>query len=368
MPGTWKLTAGGIGFVSGNNVDPLGVTNGYALPGTVEGTISFTLSGGYSGLNDIANDPARGAIEAGVSHRLLDGLSNGKFKPADALTREALAQYAMMGLGIRQNLPLTGGFTFGDVKGPLAYYAEGVISRGGALRDRFQTTKPVVRASGSYNPGAAVTRADLAYTLVQSLGLQGPAEKLNADFASGAKTMAANYGNQSARITDAGSIAADLKGYVQLALDLGLMNARYVLTQGPYDATPTITATFNPATTVTRGAYAVSALAAMNAFRSGDIAAALGYGSGTSSTVPALAQNCNEHDARPGRAHVLGAVPEPGAHQRHAALLAPRGQRACASPSSTLWAARSPASPTASRPPARTPRRSTWPGLRRAPT
>ncbi|HYE57793.1 MAG TPA: S8 family serine peptidase, partial [Rhodothermales bacterium] len=287
--GTWKLTAGGIGFVSGNDVDPLNVTNGYALPGTISGTITFTLSGGYTGLDDIAGHPAKGAIEVAVANRLIDSYSNGKYKPDQALTRGQLAQFAVMGLGVRQSLPLTGGFTFADA-GTFAPYAEAVAARGAALRDRFQTARGLIRVSGnSFAPDAGVTRAELAYTLAQSLGLQAVAERLNADFAAGRKTMGVPYGNTMVPLADAGSIPADLKGYVQLALDLSLLNARFSLSQGPYDLQPTLSATFGPSDTVKRGDYAVAAVATMNAFLSGDVAAAYSAGN-TTSTVPALSQ------------------------------------------------------------------------------
>ena len=60
-------------------------------------------------------------------------------------------------------------------------------------------------------------------------------------------------------IQDAASIPASLRGYVQLALDLGLINARFTLTQGDYDAAPVMRAYFDPSQTVTRAAYAAAA-------------------------------------------------------------------------------------------------------------
>jgi serine protease AprX len=290
IPGTWKVRVSGIGSVSGVSVDPLKLTNGLAAPGTVNGTIKFVLSGGYTGVDDIAGHPARGAIEAGISNRLVDGLKNGKFKPDQNLTRAELAQYAVWGFGARQSLPLAGGFTFGDVSATLAPYVEAATARGGALRDRFQTTRGLVRATGStFSPNGTVNRAELSYTLGQTLGLQAIAEALNADFAAGRKSMWVEFNNQQVTLTDAGSIPADLKGYVQLALDLGLLNARFALTQGPYDLQPTITASFGPSDLVKRGDYAVAASATMNAFLLGDVAAAYSAGN-TTSTISAPGQ------------------------------------------------------------------------------
>src|SRR3546814_10832304 len=63
----------------------------------------------------------------------------------------------------------------------------------------------------------------------------------------------------SSDLADAALIPASLRGYVQLALDQGLINARFTVTQGPYDLQPTLHAYFDPGKFVTRAAYAVAA-------------------------------------------------------------------------------------------------------------
>ena len=72
-------------------------------------------------------------------------------------------------------------------------------------------------------------------------------------------TLSVSYNGQRIPIEDAASIPANLRGYAQGALDAGLLNARYTLTQGPLDPLPTIHAWFDPNTAVTRAAYAVFA-------------------------------------------------------------------------------------------------------------
>jgi hypothetical protein len=67
VPGTWSLTVRGVGSVSGNNLDPARVTNGYGVPGTVTVNVKQLRTDGFSGLTDIASHPARGFIEFGVS-------------------------------------------------------------------------------------------------------------------------------------------------------------------------------------------------------------------------------------------------------------------------------------------------------------
>jgi serine protease AprX len=71
--------------------------------------------------------------------------------------------------------------------------------------------------------------------------------------------LTAFYDGKRIPVADAASIPASLRGYVQLALDAGLLNARYTVTQGPYDLSPTLHAYFDPTTAVTRAAYAVAA-------------------------------------------------------------------------------------------------------------
>ena len=55
------------------------------------------------------------------------------------------------------------------------------------------------------------------------------------------------------------AIPASLRGHVQLALDQGLINARFTVTQGPFDLEPTLHAYFDPGKTVTRAGFAVAA-------------------------------------------------------------------------------------------------------------
>ena len=253
-PGTWKVTVSGIGSVSGVGVDPLGVTNGVALPGNVSGTIRFTESGGYTGLNDIAAHPAKGAIEYAVSRRLVDGRVGGTFAPDASLTRAELAEYLVMGGSIRQQLPLNGTPSFTDLAKTNRVYpfAESVVSKGGALRDLTLKQDPVVPlSSGKFAATSAVNRLGLAYSLVQSLALQDEARAYTGD-------VKATYDGQQITVSDNAQIPANLRGYAQVALDLGLIIPKFSLTQGPFDLQPTIHAAFAPNTAVTRAEFAVS--------------------------------------------------------------------------------------------------------------
>lgn len=253
--GTWKLTVRGIGSVSGVAVDPLKVTNGYAAPGYVDGEIGFLNSGGYTGMDDVASHPARQAIEFAVANRLVDGYSDRKFRPDQNIKRSELAQYLMMGTSVRQYLPFNRKPSFTDLSvDSFAYpFAESAIAMGAPLRDLSQRHAGVMGLyNGAFRPNDSVTRVSLAYSLVQSLGLQAEAQAFSGD-------LTAFYDGKRIPLEDAASVPVPLRGYVQFALDHGLINARFAVTQGPYDLEPTLHAYFDPTKNVTRAAYAVAA-------------------------------------------------------------------------------------------------------------
>jgi len=248
-PGAWTLELRGL---RGDAANP---TGGAALPEQVQGALTFKTAGGFSGLSDIAGSPAEGAIKTAISERLMDGYASGNFKPTQALTRRELADYLVMGAEVRQYLPLNGARTFTDVNGSDVPFAEAVAARGAAIRDRAQTARGVMlpTSAGGFGPSLHVKRADLAYSLVQSLGLEAEALSRNGS------AVTVEYGGTRIPIDDAADIPADLRGYVQLALDLNILNAYFSLQQGPYDLVPTIHAVFKPGQSVTRADYAVAA-------------------------------------------------------------------------------------------------------------
>jgi serine protease AprX len=253
--GVWKLSVRGIGSVSGVALDPAKVTYGYAAPGYVAGTIDLLDSAGYTGLNDIANHPAKGAIEFAVSRRLVDGYSDSLFRPDQNIKRSELAQYLVMGVSARQQMPLNKVPHFTDVAvtSPLYPYAESAVSAGAPLRDLSQKQAGLMgTVNGKFYPNDNVSRIALAYAFVQAMGLQNEAVSFTG-------TLTVAYGNTRIAVEDANAIPANLRGHAQSALDHGLINARFTLTQGPYDTQPTIHAYFDPAAWVTRAAYAVAA-------------------------------------------------------------------------------------------------------------
>jgi serine protease AprX len=202
--GRWYVTVRGIGSVSGTDVDPLNVTNGYAAPGTVSGTITFLNSGGYTGMDDVANHPARQAIEYAVAYRLVDGYSDKTFRPdADPQAQRTGAVPAD-----------------GAERAPVAAVLR--ASRASPIcRAAIRATRTPSRPSRGWraarpHPGAGrrnghgerrfrpndnVTRVSLAYSLVQSMALQDQARAFTGQ-------MTVFYDGKRIPIDDAASIAA----------------------------------------------------------------------------------------------------------------------------------------------------------------
>jgi serine protease AprX len=250
--GTWKAEIRGI---RGADANPIGV----GLPETVQGELAFTKVTGFTGLNDITNHPAAEAIKIGVSERLFDGYSNGAFKPDALLTRAELAKYLVMGAEIKQSLPKATSLT--DVLGADLPFVEAATAKGAAFRDQQHIQNGVIlpKAAGKFAPKDGVTRAELAYSLVQALGMQKEAEAFEGQ-------LTVQYNDERIAIADASEVPEHLKGYVQLALDLNILNAKFAVTQGPYDLKPKVTAAFSPSVKNTRGDFAVAMTRYYNAF------------------------------------------------------------------------------------------------------
>jgi serine protease AprX len=225
-----------------------------AMPETIQGEIVTKTSAGYTGLNDIAGHPAESAIQLAVNKRLVDSKNTRNFEPDKPLKRVELANFLVMGAGVRQSLPLSGSWTVTDVKGEDLAFVEAVLASGGALKDVGQTGSGVMLpvAAGSFSPDGKVDRLQLAYSLVQALGLEAEAKSRATE------ELTVQYGDKRVKVQDGGVIPVSLRGHVQLALDLNILNAYFSVKQGPYELVPTVEAKFDPFKTVTRADYAVT--------------------------------------------------------------------------------------------------------------
>ncbi len=230
-----------------------GLRGSVSAPETIKGEIILKQSSGFSGIDDITGHAAESAIKLAVSERLVDGNKTRKFLPNQYIKRNELADFLVMGAGVRQFLPVTGINSVSDVKSEDLAFIEAVLSKGAALKDSAQSAKGVMlpTADGKFSPDDKVTRASLAYSLVQALGLEKEAKNST-------NPLTVQYGSSRIAIADAASVPAELKGYVQLALDLNILNAYFTVVQGPYDVEPTLVAHFEPNKGVTRGDYAVT--------------------------------------------------------------------------------------------------------------
>jgi serine protease AprX len=249
--GSWLLEVRGVRGLTAIPEVSL-PTSGAAAPGPVDGTITqqvFTLPA----IADIQGDPAQSAIEFVLKNRMMDVMPDGGFHPANAVTRGDFAQALVLNTALRQSLADTPLFT--DVSGPQEAIAEAVTANGSTLRDwSFMPTGMLAASGSTFSPADPVTRMDLAVALVKALGMDVAAQAL------AGSDVTASYNGQSVVVADESGIPPALRGYVQIALNRGILNAFFSFQQGPNDFTPHLVANVTPAGTVVRSflAYAIA--------------------------------------------------------------------------------------------------------------
>ncbi|WBL16920.1 S8 family serine peptidase [Sutcliffiella sp. NC1] len=263
VAGTWTIEIRGL---RGDTVNPIGI----ALPETVNGVVTTRESKGYTGLNDIAGHRYQDSIIMAVHNRLVDGNKDGNYQPDAAVSRGELAKLLVMGMGIRQSLPVDGSQSFQDLKNSaLLSFAESVSARGGALKDPSIQQHPVMLTDGSkFSANKEVTREEVAYSLVQSLGLENEANARSVKLES--EPFVVYYGDQKIVIEDSASFTPNLRGYVQLAFELNILSAEdYFADNMEYklkDGEVNFYAKFEPAKAVTRAEYAAFANRTYNVY------------------------------------------------------------------------------------------------------
>lgn len=258
VAGQWKLYSRGIGSISGLAVDPAGVTNGVAVPSTTDVSFRLIRTTGIEGIDDSVGHPAQAFIEYVVKNQVMDATANG-FKPDRLITREELADTLTLAASVRQTT--NGNATeFNDATAGFSAAINSVTSTGTLLSDLEFSNDPLMLSDGSSTFGAQdkVTKEALAYSLVQSLGLQEQAQTFD-----NSQPVTTVIFGETVEVKDSQDIAPEFKGYVQLALSLNLMQVSISVEQGPFDLEPRLTATFAPQQKVTRAgtAYSVTQLA-----------------------------------------------------------------------------------------------------------
>lgn len=246
MPGTWKVYMRGIGCIAGACIDPLGVTNGVGVPGTTTVNIRFLETAGFTGIDDAVGHVAQEFIENVVANELMDAKADG-FKPDDALTRVELADTLVLSANVRQALKGNEA-SFNDVDASMAAAVNSVTQKGSVLKDRDMVNEALMTSDGEFFDAAApVSRAEMAYSMVQALGLQADAEAFDAD------KVFALFRGEEVEVIDADLIPAELKGYVQQALAMNLMTVEYEVVQKPFSFETETVAKFNPSASISRG-------------------------------------------------------------------------------------------------------------------
>jgi serine protease AprX len=256
MAGTWTVRVDGLTSLSGVNPDPLNLTNGPMAPENFDVSIKFEDSIGFDGAKDIAAHPYESAIKYAVSKRLMDGFNNGNFNPDSKLKRGNLAKYLVMGGAIRQyrELDREPKPVLNSVPSAYKAYIESVSVNGGALKDTLREQPPVMLSqNGEFAHTGNVSKVDLAYSLVQILGLEAAAKAFDPK----TNKIIVDYKGQAIELADQDSIADDMQGYVQVAIKYSLLNVHFGLTQVGF--TPELSASFGGDYQVTRAEYALTA-------------------------------------------------------------------------------------------------------------
>ena len=218
-----------------------------AAPGPVDGTV-IQVKYILPIIADIQGHPQQANIESAIKSRLIDTYAGGTFRPNSLVTRADLARSLVSNTSLRQTLSATPKFT--DVSGDLRNIAEAVVANGSTLRDYNFTPNGMMSFTGtSFNPSGSINRLDLAVALVRASGHDTEAKAL----ANSTVTF-----NGSA-LSDNAQIPASLRGYVQIAINKGLLEAFPAeviqIAPGQYQVLPG--PRFEPATTVRRATLAV---------------------------------------------------------------------------------------------------------------
>jgi serine protease AprX len=252
VAGNWTVEVRGV---RGLTAAPASLpTSGAALPGPVDLTITqqlFTLAP----IGDIQGHPAQAQIESVLKNRMMDTFADGTFRPDANVIRSDFARLLLLNTPLRQSLGAAPKFT--DVSGSLAALAEALTTKGSNLRDWDFTPDGMMSASGTkFNPSSNATRLDIALALVRALGLDSNARSM---VTAAGYTITVNYNGQTIPLSDNSDVPLALRGYVQIALDKGLLQPFFTLEQGPFDFQPTLKARVKPGDPVTRAfmAYAL---------------------------------------------------------------------------------------------------------------
>ena len=215
MAGEWTIEARGVRGLTASGVStPLLPNSGAAYPGEVKSIIKQKRLTIAPAIGDIQGHSAQAEIELGIVNRRIDTLADGQFHPDTEVTREDFARSLAFNVPLRQLLAANPRFT--DVSADFEPIAEAITAKGSTLRDWNFTPDGLITASGSsFNPSATIKRVELAVALVRALGLDTEAK-------AGANSTVTDPASGQPVIDNA-QIPGSLRGYVQLAINKGLL-------------------------------------------------------------------------------------------------------------------------------------------------
>lgn len=223
---------------------------GIAVPETVNGRIKKATVA-VEEPSDIAGHAAQAEIRNALENRLMDTFEDDTFKPDASVTRGDFARLLALNTPLRQTInPMR---KYNDLSGSFALVAEAVTAKGSTLRDwDFAPAGMMSSAASTFDENSPVSRVAVAVALVRALGLDAEARAMTG------RNVTVSYNGQTLTLADNASIPLELRGYVQIALDKQLLQAFFVLEQGPFEFQPTLKARVNPNDAVTRGFMAYS--------------------------------------------------------------------------------------------------------------
>lgn len=243
MVGAWTVEVRGVrGLAAAPQAST--PTSGASSPGPVDINISYTKLVPAS-VGDIQGHPAEAEINFVLRWRMMDTFWDGTFRPDGPVIRKDLATILYMNTALRLSLGGTPKFTDFDDSTTEAI-AEAVTSKGSTLRDWYtaeNTLAPLgmMPINGpTFGPTVNTTRLELAVALVRALGLDAAAK------AKAGTNVTVTYSGQTIVVDDNADIPPAMRGYVQLALDKGILQARFSMVQGPFNPFPVLHAAVKP--------------------------------------------------------------------------------------------------------------------------
>ena len=228
IPGLWVMETRGVRGLAAVPVNP---PTGAAAPDTVDGQI-YRTNFSITDPQDITELPQADAVRFALANRFMDAVTATNFFPTRTVTRRDFLKALVINTPLRQSLA-SGTPRFTDISPTESRWAEAAAQPGSTLRDWDFTPGPILGSGPTtFNPNQNVSRLQVAVSLVRALGLDKEAQAL------AATTVSVNYNGTPTPISDETAVPAESRGYLQLALNRGILN--YYVRRAPGSTTSLI--------------------------------------------------------------------------------------------------------------------------------